>query len=654
MENQQFNLSELNGFTGFRIKGINVGDLSGFSLSSAGDINGDGYDDLIVGAPFADPLLPGAGESYVVFGGYNRRSVLDLAQLGNTGLRIKGINVSDLSGSFVSSAGDFNNDGYDDLIIGAPLGDPGSPIRPDAGKSYVVFGGSGGGIVDLAVSDSENALVIEGMQVADFSGSSVSSAGDFNGDGYDDVIIGARGGGNLDQGESYVVFGGIDTGALNLQELEPGHGLLIKGIDIADFSGYSVSSAGDFNADGYDDVIIGAPLGDNGSPDAGESYVVFGRSSGGVLELEELTPNDGLLIKGIGVGDQSGYSVSGAGDVNGDGYDDVIIGAPFADRNAPDSGESYVVFGGNSGSIDLSQLDAGDGFVVKGVNAADLSGYSVSGAGDINGDGFDEVLIGAPLSDNNMPDAGATYLIFGSQDLNEVSEIDLANLGYQGMVFNGIDAADFSGRAVSGAGDINSDGYDDLLIGAPFAEGGSVDAGETYVVFGNSAFGKPPGAKLPSIVVEAEDMTLDTYRVESRPEEVASGGEVISLLQPGYPEEKPLTGTASTEFTGPTGVYDLSVAYFDEIDGYGMLEVFVNDVLVDFWVLGDIILGAEEPSLDNSKTRTINGLLLTEGATIKIQGFVENEEYARVDYIGFDPVSNSADNSWVDIASVIG
>ncbi|NER29538.1 MAG: hypothetical protein F6J89_18410 [Symploca sp. SIO1C4] len=654
MENQQFNLSELNGLTGFTIKGINVGDLSGFSISSAGDINGDGYDDLIVGVPFADPSLPNAGESYVVFGGYDRSSTVDLAQLGNTGLRITGINVGDLSHSFVSSAGDFNNDGYDDLIIGSPLSNPGSPIRPNAGKSYVVFGSSDSSVVDLTVSDSENILAIEGMQVADFSGSSVSSAGDFNGDGYDDVIIGARSGGNLDQGESYVIFGGNSGVTKDLQEFEPGHGLLIKGIDVSDLSGYSVSSAGDFNADGYDDVIIGAPLGDDGSPDAGESYVVFGRSSGGILELEELTPNDGLLIKGIGVGDQSGYSVSGAGDVNGDGYDDVIIGAPFADGNAPDSGESYVVFGGNSGSVDLSQLDTGEGFVVKGVNAADLLGYSVSGAGDINGDGFDDVLIGAPLSDNNMPDAGATYLIFGSQDLNGVREIDLANLGYQGMVFNGIDAGDLSGRAVSGAGDINSDGYDDLLIGAPFAEGGSVDAGETYVVFGDASFGKPPGAELPSIVVEAEDMTLDTYRIESRPEEVASGGEVISLLQPGYPDDKPLTGTASTEFTGPTGVYDLSVAYFDEIDGYGRLEVFVNDILVDFWFLGDIVLDAEEPNLNNGRTRTINGLLLSEGATIKIQGFVENEEYARVDYIGFDPVSNSADNSWIDIASLIG
>jgi hypothetical protein len=408
---------------GLSVFGDNAGDESGYALA-AGDINADGTDDLIIGAYGADSAgRTDAGEAYVIYGGPSLPSTIDLDSTG-ADLTVYGDDAYDWFGHAVA-AGDVNGDHIDDLIIGAYVADP--PGGANAGKAYVIHGGSSlPSTIDLDTTSAD--LTVYGNDVEDYLGLAVAT-GDVNGDGIGDLIIGASGAdpaGGTDAGETYVIYGGSSLpSTVDLDSTSAN--LTIHGDDAGDESGYALA-AGDINNDGIDDLIIGAWGADpTGGARAGETYVIYGSLSlPSAIDLSSTSAS--LTVYGDDEDDQSGVAVAAA-DVDGDGRNDLIIGAYLADPpGGANAGEAYAIYGSAYLppviNLDTTSVD----LTIYGDDTHDRSSYAVE-AGDLNGDGIEDVIIGAHLADGSGTgtscgtgqvgdrcETGETYVIYGERE----------------------------------------------------------------------------------------------------------------------------------------------------------------------------------------------------------------------------------------------
>ncbi|MEG4344248.1 RHS repeat-associated core domain-containing protein [Microcoleus sp. A003_D6] len=447
-------LSQLNGQNGFTLNGTDAEGFSGGNVSSAGDINGDGIKDFIIGA-FGAAVngQNNAGKAYIVFGS-NRGfpANFNLSTLnGNNGFAIAGTNAFDYAGLYSSGIGDINGDNIDDLLVSAP-----GPLGGTPGKSYVIYGRSTGfsPSLNLAEINGNTGFVINGI---DGNSSGTASSGDINGDGITDLVIGADGGntsGGINAGKTYVIFGlpGGFTGSVNVPELNGTTGFVIAGLNAEERSGIAITAEGDINGDGNKDIVIGAPGATVGDQiNAGKTSVIFGKKEAFpvIVNPADLNGSNGFTIFGFDAEGSAGNAVSYAGDINKDGFDDLLIGASSAnsdDKN--NAGKTFIVFGKKEfpANFSLAAADGNNALVLNGVETDGLAGTAVSGGGDINGDGIDDIIVGAPGSlFNDSP--GKSYAIFGSRGFGFANP----NNGLQGTVqddiLNGTDADDtISGR----------------------------------------------------------------------------------------------------------------------------------------------------------------------------------------------------------------
>jgi hypothetical protein len=423
----------------------------GFSVA-AGDVNGDGIDDLIVGANLFDGGQTDEGAAYVFLGG---ASLVDGDE--STAATVLQSDQAQAELGQSVAAADVNGDGYDDVLVGAPKYDNGTG-QNEEGAAFLFLGSLAG--VASGTPATADATFEADDQSAEMA-RSVASAGDVNGDGYEDIIIGAelyenRPGAPANEGAAFVFHGsatGIAGGSASTADS------VIVSNKFASRFGASVASAGDVNEDGYGDVIIGAPtFGDTGQQNEGKAFVFHGGPGGITNSIDASLDADAVLESNVPSA-QFGFSVALAGDVNGDGFDDVVVGAPcpggLSNCTSLQTGAAAVFQGGASGVGDRD-LSSGDALLFD-QDATGEIGRRVASAGDVNNDGYDEVVAGAP-GGVAIDNPGSAHLFFGSSGgAVQTGAVDLSG--------STLSSGDQFGWAIA-AGDFNGDNSQDLIVGA--------------------------------------------------------------------------------------------------------------------------------------------------------------------------------------------
>lgn len=438
------------------ISGDGTGQWTGIYVAADGDLNGDGFDDVVV-VSSAQRVSSMASIFYgPLAGSYSAHNDFDVAV------------TNDIENDWINTAeiqSDLNGDGLADLVVGSPASFKGASW----GGAAFVFADFPS--TELTLNDADLTLV--GEYCCQMVGMGVDVGGDITGDGIDDLLVGSPGYSHL-VGEDSVDAGAVLGVPWSTDAVVYTDDLALRliGNDAGSSLGNvrSTEIIGDVNGDGHADLMVAAPL----DSQVGTVYLFDGPVDPTIALEDARATFSSPDANGGGLGS----GVAGLGDVNGDGYDDVIIGSAGLNDTGlgvtyPMTGAAFLFYGPVSGDLDIWAADT----VLLGEGAGDCAGLTLSEAGDIDGDGYDDVLVSAEYNDDAMHDAGAVYLFYGPVDTGTIS------LASADAVFYGITTTSRAGLGLSGGGDVNGDGYDDLIIGAPGANGFT---GAAYVFYGEA------------------------------------------------------------------------------------------------------------------------------------------------------------------------